>query len=427
MPVSILMPALSPTMTEGNLVKWNKKVGDKIKPGDVLAEIETDKATMEVESVDSGTLARIYVEEGAQEVKVNSLIAALLEEGEDESLLANLETQHMSSSVSQPSSEISQQKQSHEGQSAQLYSGSAPNRVRASPLARRIAEQNSVDLSRIQGTGPEGRIIKQDVLLPSSFAPAQKENAMPHHEKSPAPVDCNMAMKSPPAPFQTIQLSGMRKTIAKRLVESKQQVPHFYLQVECRVDQLLAVREQINKNLEKRDIKISVNDMIVKACGVALKRVPEANSLWAGDAIHQLNSCDVAVAVAIEGGLITPIVNNADQRGLVDISVAIKDLVKRAQSGQLKPQEYQGGGFSLSNLGMYGIESFQAIINPPQASILAVGSAIQKPVVDKGQIYVGHVMNCSLSVDHRILDGAVAARFLKEIQSNIENPAFMLV
>lgn len=423
MPISILMPALSPTMTEGNLVKWNKKIGDKVKPGDVLAEIETDKATMEVEAVDEGVLAKIYIPEGSEAVKVNSLIAALLEDGEDETALQGLEAQ--AKAPTGPASAISSATPEQTPQASVPSNDAGPQnqaatgRIVASPLAKRIAEQHSVDLATLHGSGPHGRIIKQDVLQAT-------------HQPSlaaPAPMAPSRAPTLPTITSQDrdIPLSGMRKTIAKRLTESKQQVPHFYLEVECRVDELLKQREMINKSLEKQNIKISVNDMVIKACGVALRRVPEANAQWGGEFIRQLGSCDVSVAVAIEGGLITPIVTQADQRGLVDISLTVKDLVKRAQAGQLKPSEYQGGGFSLSNLGMYGISSFQAIINPPQASILAVGAAVAQPVVVDGQLQVGQVITCSLSVDHRVLDGAVAARFLKEIQTNLENPSYMLV
>lgn len=419
MPISILMPALSPTMTEGNLVKWHKKTGDKVKPGDILAEIETDKATMEVEAVDEGILAKIFVAEGTEAVKVNSLIAALLEEGEDESALQGLQEQAPAAAASPASSSPAQPAAPQQvAASTAPQAASAQGRILASPLARRVAEQSNVDLASLSGSGPRGRIIKQDVLQASARPQAAPAVACPAPQQS---------FVAPAQSDRDIPLSGMRKTIAKRLTESKQQVPHFYLEVACRVDELLKQRELLNQSLEKQNIKISVNDIVIKACGLALRRVPEANAQWGHDVIRQLGSCDVAIAVAIEGGLITPILTHADQRGLADISITVKDLVSRAQAGQLKPHEYQGGGFSLSNLGMYGIESFQAIINPPQASILAVGAAIAKPVVVNGALAIGHVMTCTLSVDHRVLDGAVAARFLKEIQKNLENPAYMLI
>lgn len=426
MPISILMPALSPTMTEGNLVKWLKKEGDKVQPGEVIAEIETDKATMEVESVDEGVLAKIFVPEGTEGVKVNTLIAALLEEGENATALETLQSTAVQQETVVAPANAAEPTPTLSPSSIQATTPqSVGDRIIASPLAKRMAEQAGLDLRVIQGSGPQGRIVKNDVLV----AVAQG-NVSPNiilTSVAPSIAQASQSLSHPAPQAKSLPLTGMRKTIAKRLTESKQQIPHFYLQVDCRMDSLLKVRGDINKSLEKQGIKVSVNDMIIKACGLALRKVPEANCTWGQDVVHQLPSYDVAVAVAIEGGLITPIVTHADQRGLADISMTMKDLVQRAQSGQLKPQEYQGGAFSLSNLGMYGIESFQAIINPPQASILAVGASSEKPIMENGSITVGQVMSCTLSVDHRILDGAVAARFLRAIQEFIENPSLMLI
>lgn len=413
------MPALSPTMTEGNLAKWHKKEGDKIKPGEIIAEIETDKATMEVEAVDSGILGKILIQAPAQGVKVNELIAVLLENGEDKSAVDEVIAKNSAkvSEVEKPKSQDTSPK-SVESQQAKPSSSShnANTRIFASPLAKRIAEQNGVSLKEIIGTGPGGRIIKADVLSAAqgtkntSFTSSFGRN---DSESSSAPV------------------SMMRKTIAQRLTESKQSIPHFYLTVDCEMDALLKIREQINSKAPKHEgapaYKISVNDFIIKACAVALSRNKDANVSWASDSITYYNNVDISVAVAIPDGLITPIVKNADLKGLATISTEMVDLAKRAKSSELKPNEYQGGSFTISNLGMYGIKQFNAIINPPQACIIAVGTVEKRPVVKGDQIVVAQVMTITLSCDHRAIDGAVAAQLLSDIKQMLENPAMMIV
>ncbi len=409
MPIQVLMPALSPTMTEGNLVKWHKKEGDVIKSGQVLAEIETDKATMEVEAVDEGVLGKILVEAGTENVKVNQLIALILEEGEDAASLANVEavthaTPIAQSKVEEVVPQIEQAVQTLTNPSAKNESG----RVFATPLARRIAEQNNIALHQITGSGPNGRIVKADV-----------ENMQASGNRSAVkPLTIGG--------YTDVTLNGMRKVIAKRLTESKQTIPHFYLSVDCELDALMALRQQLN-NRPKAEIKLSVNDFIVRACALALIEVPEANATWHDNYIRLYNNADVCVAVAVDGGLVTPVVKAAEQKSIMDISAEVKSLAERARAGKLQPEEYQGGSFTLSNLGMFGIKSFSAILNPPQACILAVGAGEQRPVVKNGQITVANVMSCTLSVDHRAVDGAVGARFLAAFKQLIENPINLFV
>lgn len=440
MPIEVLMPALSPTMTEGTLAKWVKKEGDEVKSGDVIAEIETDKATMEVEAVDEGVLGKIVVKEGSEGVPVNEVIALILEEGEDKKALADWKPKKKEAPVAATSQ--SSDKKADEGKAAASSPASAAapavavaaatkapdvpvksakgalqtgERVKASPLAKRIAEQSHVDLSRVMGSGPNGRILKEDVeeaLLAGSAGVK--------------------AIKRHPQEMVKVPNSGMRKTVAKRLTESKQQMPHFYLTVECEIDQLMAVRAQLNDNAPKDAegkpaYKISVNDMVIKASACALRDKPECNASWYDDAIIEYNNVDLSVAVAIDGGLITPIVKNADQKSLPQISSEMKELAGRARKGALKPEEYQGGGFSISNLGMYGIQSFSAIINPPQACILAVGAGEEKVVRRGGEFAVVNVMKCTLSVDHRAVDGALGAEWLSAFKKYIENPVLMFV
>lgn len=415
MPIEILMPALSPTMTEGNLVKWHKKEGDECKAGDVIAEIETDKATMEVEAVDEGKLGKILIPEGTEAVKVNEPIAILLEEGEDASALKSVaskpaEKPQEAEKVAEPKTEepvskkpdlkVVPQQQTAQGQ-----------RIFASPLAKRIAEQKGVNLSSISGSGPHGRIVKADV-----------EQAQVTEFTAPAFIQ----LSGYEPEYEVIPTSNIRKVIAKRLVEAKQTVPHFYLTVECEIDDLMKARKHMNDQNEGK-LKLSVNDFVIKACAMALKKVPEANASWIDGQIYQYKSADVSVAVAIEGGLITPVVRHAEQKGLADISMEMKDLAVRAREGKLKPEEFQGGTFSLSNLGMYGIKEFSAIINPPQGCILAVGMGEERPVVRKGLLTSATMMSCTLSVDHRVVDGAVGAMFLKAFKEFIENPVMMIL
>lgn len=410
MPIEILMPALSPTMTEGNLAKWHKKEGDKVKAGDVIAEIETDKATMEVEAVDEGIIGKILVPGGTENVKVNAAIALLLEEGEDKKALEGYKSKTEAAPAAAPKKE---EAAPAAATPAPVTSAPAPQaqssggRVKASPLAKRIAEQEGVNLGFVQGTGPNGRIVKADVLN----APKGGGSG---------------ALRRNSVESVAIPNNNMRKVVARRLTESKQTVPHFYLSMDFNIDALLGARAAINAK-GKDKYKISVNDLVIKATGMALRDVPAANASWTDAAIIQFNNIDVSVAVAIDGGLITPIIRNADQKSIVQISSEMKDLAKRAKENALKPEEFQGGGFSVSNLGMYGVKNFQAIINPPQACILAVGAGEERPVVKNGQIVVSNIMNCTLSVDHRAVDGAVGAQFLQAFKAYIEEPVLMFV
>lgn len=419
MPIEILMPALSPTMKEGNLAKWIKKEGDKIQAGEVIAEIETDKATMEVEAVDEGILGKILIAEGTENVAVNSCIGLILEEGEAKEALDSYEVQAASLAPQESTKEETAAPASVTPAPSAPPVMSAPavdfGKVKASPLAKRIARENNVALGALSGTGPHGRIIKDDVLdfinSGGSIAGIVRRN---------------------PQEFRAVKNSNIRKVIAARLLESKQNVPHFYLSCELNIDKLLEVRATFNEAATvdengKPVYKISVNDMIIKATAKALAQVPEANSSWSNDAVLIYNNVDISVAVAIDGGLITPIVKNADQKTIPAISSEVKQLAKKAREGKLQPEEFQGGSFSISNLGMYGIDNFSAIVNPPQSCILAVSRAVQKPIVENGQIKIANMMNVTLSSDHRSVDGAVGAEFLKALRKYIENPILMLI
>lgn len=407
MPIEILMPALSPTMEEGNLVRWHKKEGDTITAGTVIAEIETDKATMEVEAVDEGVLGKILIPEGTESVKVNTLIALLLEKGEDASALANyVSAEPVVSSAAANTTETVSAEIVPVLQSS--VSSSTDERVFATPLAKRIAEQKSIDLHQVSGSGPHGRVIKADV---EAFSPKTTSVQTPTFNVG---------------GYEDTKLSNMRKVIAKRLTESKQSIPHFYLTVKCEIDTLLAMRTEINLSREK-DTRISVNDFVIKALSMALITTEDANVMWMGDAMRRFSTVDLSVAVAIEGGLVTPIIKNAELKTLSQISAEMRDLAARARDGKLKPEEFQGGTFSLSNLGMYGVDEFSAIINPPQAGILAVGAGVEQPIVKNGQLSVATVMTATLSVDHRAIDGAVGAKVLANFKKFIENPVRMLV
>ena len=438
MPTEILMPALSPTMETGTLAKWLVKEGDSVQSGDVIAEIETDKATMEFEAVDEGVIGKIYVAEGTENVAVNSAIAVLLEEGETAEYLASsggggkAEADSAKPQSKKPSQEPSEIPANEPSAAPQTASAPAPkgSRVFASPLARRLAAEKGVDLSALQGSGPHGRIVKADV---------EAAQAQPARAASTAPATASATMPAGPATetilkmyegrdYQEIQLDGMRKTIAARLTEAKQTVPHFYLRRDIKIDQLLAFRADLNKQLAARDVKLSVNDFIIKACALALQTVPSANAVWAGDRVLQLTPSDVAVAVAIEGGLFTPVLQDAEQKSLSQLSAEMKDLAARAKDKKLAPHEYQGGSFAISNLGMFGIDNFDAVINPPHGAILAVGAGKKRPVVNAdGDLEVATVMSVTLSVDHRVIDGALGAELLQAIVDNLENPITMLV
>ncbi len=429
MPHNVLMPALSPTMTEGKLAKWVKKEGDKIKAGDVIAEIETDKATMEVEAVDEGILAKIVVPAGTDGVKVNSLIAILLEEGEDASALAKASAAPASAPktvtpANQPAAEAA--KAAPAMAVASPAQAKASGRVFASPLAKRIAKEKGIDLSAIKGSGPHGRIVKADLdKAPAGAAAPKAAAAGGSFTPATSSVNAQALADAYGIPYTLTPNSGVRKVIARRLSESKQTVPHFYLTVDCELDALLSLRKQLNDSMD--GLKISVNDFIIKATAVALQKFPAANVSWTDDNIVQYTRADVSVAVATPNGLITPIIVDAANKSLKVISSEMKDLGARAKEGRLKPQEFQGGTISVSNLGMFGISQFSAIINPPQAAILAVGAGQERVVVKSGQMAVANVMTVTASFDHRAIDGAVGAEYLQVFKKLIENPFGLLL
>ncbi|BAE51122.1 pyruvate dehydrogenase complex dihydrolipoamide acetyltransferase [Paramagnetospirillum magneticum] len=427
MPVQILMPALSPTMTEGNLAKWLKNEGDAVKSGDILCEIETDKATMEFEAVDEGVLGKILVAGGTSGVAVNTPIAVLLEEGEDASAISAISA---ISAAPAPKAAAPAAAAAPVTAAAPVAAPSGPahggDRVVASPLAKRIAKDGNVDLKAVKGSGPHGRIVKADVEAAIKAGPAKPAAApaaivAPAAKSAPAP-----AAASPFEPaFEEIPNSSMRKVIARRLTEAKSTIPHFYLSIDCELDALLKVRADLNGRSDA--YKLSVNDFVVRAVALALKKAPAANASWGEEAIKRYTDIDISVAVATPSGLITPIVHHADHKGLAEISNEMKSLAAKARDGKLKPEEFQGGGFTISNLGMFGIKEFAAIINPPQGCILAVGAGEQRPVVKAGALAVATVMTCTLSVDHRVVDGAVGAEFLAAFKKLIEDPLSMLL
>ena len=440
MPTSVLMPALSPTMEEGTLAKWHVKKGDTVNSGDVIAEIETDKATMEVEAVDEGTVGEILVAEGTEGVAVNRPIAVLLLEGESEEDLQGYDPSKGASAApqkteSEPAAAPAKaEKPAPEKAPAPLAKdtgGKAPpapttsggERIFASPLARRIASQRGIDLKNLKGSGPHGRIVRADVegakpgaaALPTAgvaMAPMQGVDARAFYEEG---------------SYEEVPLDGMRKTIARRLTQSMQEIPHFYLTVDCRLDELLRVRKELNSELADSGLKLSVNDFLIRAAALALKKVPEANVSFAGDALLKHKHADIGIAVALDGGLITPILRAAETKGLAQIATEAKELAARARDRKLKPSEFEGGSFSISNLGMFGIKHFTAVINPPQAAILAVGAGEERTVVMDGKIEVATVMTVTLSCDHRAIDGALGARFLDAFKGFVEFPARMLL
>ena len=448
MPIEILMPALSPTMKEGNLAKWLKKEGDEVVAGDVIAEIETDKATMEVEAVDEGVLAKILISEGAANVAVNQPIALLLEEGEDEKSLNDYKiTEVKAANESKPAAEKTQDAAPKQSDNiapqvqatrnnvtnipasnnanvtrirdqktvTTVVSDNINNNVAASPVAKRIAAQNNLDLGKINGTGPKGRVVKEDIT-----------NFLTNN------INNDVITRSAEE-YKVIPNSNVRNVIANRLLEAKQTIPHFYLTVDCNLEQLLNVRVQINNAAPQDEsgkplYKVSVNDLVIKAAALALQQKPKANASWDGDAILEYNNIDISVAVSIDEGLITPIIRNAEQKSIIAISNEMKYLAARARKGELQPEEFQGGGFSISNLGMYGIKQFNAIVNPPQSAILAVGSGEKRVVVDAAGNFVAvDMMSVSLSCDHRVVDGALGAELLNAFKFYIENPAVLLL
>ncbi len=429
MPIEILMPALSPTMEEGTLSTWLKKEGETVESGDVIAEIETDKATMEVEAVDEGIIGKILVESGVENVPVNTPIALLLEEGEDKSTLDDYSAAkpEVKETVSEQEDKTKTEKDSNVNTATapQTQPTSAGGRVFASPLARRIANDKGIDLVIVQGSGPRGRIVKADV---NNFTPSTAQSTASQESSSKAPsTGAKKLADLLGMSYREEKVSNIRKTIASRLTESKTTVPHFYLTIETNIDQLLSVRKQIN-DVANGEYKISVNDFIIKANAIALQKVPDANASWNDDSILYYDHSDISVAVATPTGLITPIIKKAETKGLAEISMEMKDLAGRARDGALKPEEYQGGTFSISNLGMFGVSEFSAIINPPQGCILAVGAGERKPIIKaNGDIGTATIMKATLSVDHRVVDGAVGAEYLKVLKQYLENPAMMLV
>ncbi|HEY6334616.1 MAG TPA: pyruvate dehydrogenase complex dihydrolipoamide acetyltransferase [Alphaproteobacteria bacterium] len=447
MPTQILMPALSPTMTEGKLAKWLKKEGETVKPGDVLAEIETDKATMEVEAVDEGTIGKLLFPEGSEGIAVNTPIAVLLGEGEDAKsivsapapkptppqapMAAPAPTQAPAPAAASPAPP----KAAAAPQPLPLlaHAGNGQDRVFASPLAKRMAQQAGIDLAALRGSGPHGRIVKADVESAlSGGAPAVRPSGAPAGAPAPAAKPAPVLEVPGMPPYVEVPHTTMRKVIARRLTEAKLQQPHFYMSIECELDALLKVRQELNakageKSKGEPGFKLSVNDFVIRAAGLALKKVPAANASWHDDGVRIYRRADVSVAVAIPNGLITPVIRGADQKGLAEISNEMRELAQKAREGKLKPEEFQGGTFSISNLGMYGISTFAAVINPPQGAILAVGAGEQRPVVKDGALAIATMMTCTLSVDHRVVDGAIGAEFLAAFKKLIQDPLTMLL
>ncbi|NKL06147.1 pyruvate dehydrogenase complex dihydrolipoamide acetyltransferase [Rhizobium leguminosarum] len=457
MPINITMPALSPTMEEGNLSKWLVKEGDKVKSGDVIAEIETDKATMEVEAVDEGTVAKLVVAAGTEGVKVNALIAVLAADGEDVSAAASgagsAAPAPKADGAAAPKAEAApapaQTTPAPSTPAAAPATTAAPasvssdgSRTFSSPLARRLAKEAGIDLSAVAGSGPHGRVVKSDIeaavagggakaAAPAAAASAPQASTAPAAAPKGASEEAMLKLFEPGS-YELVPHDGMRKTIAKRLVESKQTIPHFYVSVDCELDALLALRAQLNDAAPRKDggapaYKLSVNDMVIKAMALSLRDVPDANVSWTDNNMVKHKHADVGVAVSIPGGLITPIIRKAEQKTLSVISNEMRDLGKRAKDRKLKPEEYQGGTSSVSNMGMMGVKVFSAVINPPHATILAVGAGEQRVVVKKGEMAIATVMSVTLSTDHRCVDGALGAELLQAFKGYIENPMGMLV
>src|SRR5437762_9682551 len=447
MPINILMPALSPTMEKGNLAKWLKKEGDKVKSGDVIAEIETDKATMEVEAVDEGTIAKILVPEGTQDVAVNDVIAVLAGDGEDVKAAGAGAAKPTASSVPPPPKAAEAPAAAKPAPApakaatppAAVAAPQAPapqtnghGRIFSSPLARRLAKEAGIDLARIQGSGPHGRVVARDVAQAKSGGAMKAPAGAPGIALAQAPSDDKIRALFEPGSYEVVPHDNIRKIIARRLVEAKQTIPHFYLTLDCDIGKLLTAREEINaaapKDKEgKPAYKISVNDFVIKALALALQRVPDANVTWTEGAMLRHKHSDIGVAVSIPGGLITPVVRHAEQKSLSVISNEMKDFAARARARKLAPQEYQGGTSAVSNLGMYGIKDFYAIINPPHASILSLGAAEERAIARNGKIEAAHMMTVGLATDHRAVDGALGAVLLNAFKALIENPVMMVV
>src|SRR5689334_25066668 len=449
MPINILMPALSPTMEKGNLAKWLKKEGDKVKSGDVIAEIETDKATMEVEAVDEGTIAKILVPEGTQDVPVNDIIAVLAGDGEDVKAAGAAaaaapapkaaETPAAKPAAAPPPAAAPAPKPAATGPTqaaapqaaASASQGNGHARIFASPLARRLAKEAGIDIARVTGSGPHGRVIARDVEQAKAGG-GLRAPAAPGAPAVQAPSDEKIRALFQPGSYEVVPHDNMRKIIAQRLVQAKQTIPHFYLTVTCTIDKLLAAREDINSTAPKGEDgkpkwKLSVNDFVIKALALALVKVPDANVTWTEGGMLKHKHADVGVAVALPNGLITPVIRKAETKSLTAISAEMKDFAARARARKLKPEEYQGGATAISNLGMYGIEEFAAVINPPQATILAVGTGEERAVVKDGKVTVATQMKITLSCDHRAVDGALGAVFISAIKQYLESPTAMLV
>ncbi|MGO7633133.1 pyruvate dehydrogenase complex dihydrolipoamide acetyltransferase [Rhizobium leguminosarum] len=449
MPINITMPALSPTMEEGNLSKWLVKEGDKVKSGDVIAEIETDKATMEVEAVDEGTVAKLVVAAGTEGVKVNALIAVLAADGEDVAAAASAAgpatPAPKADGAAAPKAEAAPAPVQSAAAAAPAPASvsSDGSRTFSSPLARRLAKEAGIDLSAIAGSGPHGRVVKSDIeaavagggakaAAPAAAASAPQASAASAPAAAPKGASEEAVLKLfEPGSYELVPHDGMRKTIARRLVESKQTIPHFYVSVDCELDALLALRAQLNDAAPRKDnapaYKLSVNDMVIKAMALSLRDVPDANVSWTDSNMVKHKHADVGVAVSIPGGLITPIIRRAEEKTLSTISNEMRDLGKRAKDRKLKPEEYQGGTSSVSNMGMMGVKNFAAVVNPPHATILAVGAGEQRVVVKKGEMAIATVMSVTLSTDHRCVDGALGAELLQAFKGYIENPMGMLV
>ncbi|MCB8876550.1 pyruvate dehydrogenase complex dihydrolipoamide acetyltransferase [Acidisoma silvae] len=427
MAINILMPALSPTMTEGTLARWLKKEGEAVKAGDVIAEIETDKATMEVEAVDEGILGKILVADGTEAVKVNAPIAILVQEGE---AVPSGAAPAPAPAAATPAAAEAPKAAATPSAVPALNGHDKGSRIFASPLAKRIAGEKGIDLSAVKGSGPNGRIVRVDVEGAKAAPAAAAAPAPAAVTGAPKPVA--PAPKAAPiaAPHTLVPHTTMRRVIAKRLTESKQTVPHFYLTMDVELDALLKLRGELNARSSKdggSSFKLSVNDMVIKAAALALRRVPKVNASFTDEGVAFYDDVDISIAVAIPDGLITPIIRKADQKGLATISNEMKDLGLRARAGKLKPEEFQGGGFSISNLGMFGVKDFQAIINPPQAAILAVGAGEPRAVVKNGELAIATVMSATLSVDHRVVDGALGAEWLQAFKAIIQEPLNLML
>ena len=442
MSIKILMPALSPTMTEGKLAKWLVKEGDDVESGDVMAEIETAKATMEVEAVDEGKIGKIVVAEGTDGVAVNAVIALLLEDGEDARALESADTASSGSgeakaeaapAASPAETPAAAPAPAQAASAVPALTSSDGDRIFSSPLARRLAKMEGIDISQVSGSGPHGRVVKRDIdkavskgtgKAPASVASAAA--AAPAAAAATPPAGIDVAMLSLLPEYEAVENSGMRKTIAKRLTASARDIPHFNVSADIELDALMSLRKELNGR-EGADYKISVNDFVIKAVALTLKRQPDCNVSYTDDAILRFNRADISMAVAVEGGLITPIIKDAGAKGLATISAEAKELAGKARDGKLQPQEYQGGTFSISNLGMFGVSSFNSIINSPQGGILSVGAGQQRPVVKDGALSIATVMTITLAVDHRCIDGAAAAAFVKEFKGILEDPLQLML